>query len=114
MKNGFQLYLCEKYFSTLPLWKIDFNFTFKKHQTHLSKWVHTQTYISIWVQTVFALSHQCYVLSEEATNINFIVFGLTWQGFAPTIYHTRGEHTNHYTTGAAQPKALMGIITVTN
>jgi hypothetical protein len=38
------------------------------------------------------------VLSGEATNTNFIVFGLTRQGIEPTIYRTRGEHANHYTT----------------
>ena len=26
------------------------------------------------------------------------VFGLTRSGLDPTIYHTRGEHANHYTT----------------
>jgi hypothetical protein len=26
------------------------------------------------------------------------VFGLTRRGLEPTIYHTRGEHANHYTT----------------
>ena len=38
------------------------------------------------------------VLSGEATNTNFIVFGFTQPGLEPTIYHTRGEHTYHYTT----------------
>jgi hypothetical protein len=37
------------------------------------------------------------MLSEEATNTNFIVFGLI-RGFEPTIYRIRGEHANHYTT----------------
>ena len=36
--------------------------------------------------------------SEEATNTNFIVFGLTRPGLEPTIYRTRGERTNHYAT----------------
>jgi hypothetical protein len=40
------------------------------------------------------------VLSGEATNTNFIVLGLTRPGFEPTIYRTRGEHANHYTTDA--------------
>jgi hypothetical protein len=40
------------------------------------------------------------LLSGEATNINFIVFGLTRSGLEPTIYHTRGEHANHYATDA--------------
>ena len=38
------------------------------------------------------------MLSGEATNTNFTVFGLTRPGLEPTIYHTRGEHANHYTT----------------
>jgi hypothetical protein len=38
------------------------------------------------------------VLSEEATNTNFIVFGLTQPGLEPTIYRTRAEHANHYAT----------------
>ena len=40
------------------------------------------------------------MLSGEATNTNFIVFGLTRPGLEPTIYRTRGEHTNHYATDA--------------
>jgi hypothetical protein len=43
-------------------------------------------------QPVFALSPLCCVLSREATNTNFIVFGLIQPGLEPTIYHTRGEH----------------------
>ena len=49
-------------------------------------------------QPVFALSTKCGVLSEEATKTNFIVFGLTRPALEPTIYRTRGEHTNHYAT----------------
>jgi hypothetical protein len=33
-------------------------------------------------------------------NTNFIVFGLTQSGLEPTIYRTRGERANHYTTDA--------------
>jgi hypothetical protein len=40
------------------------------------------------------------VLSGEATNTNFIVFGLTLPGLEPTIYRTRGEPANHYATDA--------------
>ena len=36
----------------------------------------------------------------EATNTNFIVFGLIRPGLEPTIYHTRGEHANHYAIDA--------------
>ena len=40
------------------------------------------------------------MLSGQATNINFIGFGLTRPGLEPTIYRTRGEHANHYATDA--------------
>ena len=30
--------------------------------------------------------------------ISYIVFGLTRSGLEPTIYHTRGERANQYTT----------------
>ena len=39
------------------------------------------------------------MLSVEATNDNFIVFGFTWSGFKCTIYRHRGEHSkicNHF------------------
>jgi hypothetical protein len=47
------------------------------------------------------------MLSGEATNTNFIVFGLTQPGLEPTIYHTRGEHANHYTTDAIKKICLI-------
>jgi hypothetical protein len=40
------------------------------------------------------------MLSGQAVNDNFIVFGLTRAGLKPTIYHTQGEHANHYATDA--------------
>jgi hypothetical protein len=40
------------------------------------------------------------VLGGEATNTNFIVFGFTRLGLEHTIYYTRREHANHYTTNA--------------
>ena len=40
------------------------------------------------------------MISGEATNTNFIVFGLTQPGLKSTIYRTRGEHANHYATDA--------------
>ena len=40
------------------------------------------------------------MLSEEATNTNFIVFGLIRPGPEPTIFRTRGEHADHYATDA--------------
>ena len=57
-------------------------------------------FILILSQPVFALSSQCSMLSGEATNTNFIVFGLTRLGLEPMIYCTRGEHANHYNTVA--------------
>jgi hypothetical protein len=35
---------------------------------------------------------------EEATNANFIVFGLIQPSLEPTIYITGGEHDNQNTT----------------
>jgi hypothetical protein len=37
------------------------------------------------------------MLSGEATNIKFRVFGFTQSGLEPTIYRTLGEHANHFT-----------------
>jgi hypothetical protein len=48
------------------------------------------------------------VVSGEATNTNFLVIGFTRSWLKPTIYHTWGEHLNHYTNDAVkQPCALM-------
>ena len=60
--------------------------------------------ILILSQPVFALSPECCVLSGEATNTNFKVFGLTRPGLESTIYRTRGEHANHYATDAVSIK----------
>jgi len=38
------------------------------------------------------------MLSGEAANTNFIVFGLTRPGLQPTTYRTRGEHAKDYAT----------------
>jgi hypothetical protein len=40
------------------------------------------------------------VPSGQATNTNFIVFGLNRSGQQLTIYRNRGEHATHYTTDA--------------
>jgi hypothetical protein len=40
------------------------------------------------------------VLSGETAHINIKVFGLIQPGLELTIYRTRGEHANHYTTDA--------------
>jgi len=47
---------------------------------------------------VFVLSPYYCMPSGEATNTHFIVFGLTKSELEPTIYPTRDEHDNHYTT----------------
>ena len=44
-------------------------------------------------------------LCGKATNTNFLVCSLTRPGLKPTIYHTRGEHTNHYITDAVRKKS---------
>ena len=45
-------------------------------------------------QPVFVLTPLCSMLSEEATNTNFIVLTQPW--IKTTIYGTRGEHVNYY------------------
>ena len=52
-------------------------------------------HILIQSKPVFALSPSYCVLNREATNTNFIVFGLTRYGIKPTIYRTLCEHANH-------------------
>ena len=39
---------------------------------------------------------------QRNNKYQFIVFGLTDLGLRPTIYSTRDEHTNHYTTDAVE------------
>ena len=47
---------------------------------------------------LFFLNAAC--LAERSNKYQFLVFGLTWLGLEPTIYHTWGEHANHYATDA--------------
>jgi hypothetical protein len=66
-------------------------------------------------KSVFALSPECCMLSGEATNPNLLVFGLTRSGLEATIYRTRWEHDNHYTTDAVEMScASSSCITVYN
>jgi hypothetical protein len=37
------------------------------------------------------------MLSGESANTVFLVLGLIWQRFEPTIYRTQWEHANRYT-----------------
>ena len=65
-------------------------------------------------QPVFALSSYCCGLSDEATNTNVIVFGLTKPGLKQTIYRTRGEHGNHYATDAVKKNVRSDDFNLTN
>jgi len=56
------------------------------------------------------LSPSCCVLRGEATNTNFIVFGLTQPGLEPTIYRTRHEHANYNATDAVSPDRYIYIL----
>ena len=49
------------------------------------------------------------MLSGEATNTNFIVFGLTRSRLEPTIYRTRSEHANQYSTDAVWHKYIISM-----
>ena len=60
-------------------------------------------------QPIFALCPYCCVLSGDATNTNFTVFGLT-PGLEPTIYRTGGEHANHYATDAVLDGVLIVLL----
>ena len=72
-------------------------------QQHVDRQVVTLGHIILLPsQPVFALSLYCCVLSGEDTNTNFIDFSSTRPWLGPMIYHTRGEHANHYTTDAGQ------------
>jgi len=46
----------------------------------------------------------CYrsLISREATNTHFKVFGITRWGLEHTIYLTRGEYANYYSTDAVE------------
>ena len=58
--------------------------------------------ILITSQTFFALTPKWCMLIGEAANRNFTVFGLIRRGLEPMIYHTWGDHVNHYTTDVVQ------------
>jgi hypothetical protein len=51
------------------------------------------------------------MLSGEVTNTNFIAFGLTRSELEPTIYRTRGEYANHYTTDVV-PRTRKHFVTM--
>jgi hypothetical protein len=74
--------------------------------------LHSDTLFCFRANQVFALSPQCCVLSGEATNTNFKVFGLSrpGPGLKSTLYRTRGEHANHYTTDAVVKLTLLLVM----
>ena len=49
---------------------------------------------------LFLLNAAC--LPEKQQISICIVVGMTRQGLEPTIYRTRGEHSNHYATDAVR------------
>ena len=51
------------------------------------------------------------MLSGEAT-MPILVSGLTHSGLEPTIYHTHGKHTNHYTTNAVAQLNIIKIFAI--
>jgi hypothetical protein len=93
-------------FIVLPHWNNSPRIDMSPHSTslkHQSVDRHVATLghiVLIPIQPVFALSPYCCVLSGEATNTYFIVSVLTRSGLESTIYHTRCEHANPYTTDA--------------
>ena len=58
----------------------------------------SQHIILISSQSVFKKLHAI----REATNANFIVFGLTRPVLEPMNFRNRGKHTHHYSTNAVQ------------
>jgi hypothetical protein len=48
-------------------------------------------------------------VEKQQNNTNFIVFGLTWLGFEPTIYCTQGYHANHSTTDVVLTKEKLNL-----
>jgi hypothetical protein len=100
---------------TKPISLVGFNSAISLKQQSADRHVAPlRNIILIPSQRVFALAPECCLLSGEATNTNFIVFGLTRSGLEPMIYRTLGEHTNHYTTNAVQNELMVLYLITTN
>ena len=56
----------------------------------------TYTHYPAYEPTSFS-SYSLLLISGEATNTNFIAFGLTRLKLEPTIYHTGARQANHFT-----------------
>jgi hypothetical protein len=54
-------------------------------------WFQTNQYLPLLINAA------CLV---EKQQIPISIFGWTWLGFEPMVYHTRGKHANYYTTDA--------------
>jgi hypothetical protein len=52
-------------------------------------WFQTNQYLPLLINAA------CLV---EKQQIPISIFGWTWLGFEPMVYHTRGKHANYYTT----------------
>jgi hypothetical protein len=51
---------------------------------------------------LFLLNAACLPEKQQISICIYIVFGMTQPGLKPMIYHTRGEHSNHYATDAVR------------
>ena len=66
----------------------------------LAQWHHSLDTL-FWFRANYSLLLILHVAClAEKPNTTCIVFGLTCLEREPTIYHTQGDHANHYTTNA--------------
>jgi hypothetical protein len=64
--------------------------------------LHLDTLFWLWANQLLLLLLNSACFNGEAANTCCIVFGLTDCGLQSTIYHTQGEHTDHFTTNVVQ------------
>ena len=60
--------------------------------------LHWETLFWFWTNQSLVLLRSAGCFAEKQRILNFAVFCLTRPELEPTIYRTRGEHANHYTT----------------
>ena len=60
--------------------------------------LHADTLFWFRANQSFLFLRNAACLAEKKQNTNFTVLGLSQPGLEPMIYHTRGEHANHYAT----------------
>ena len=108
----YQIYcISEKIVCTFKLFLKQFWHFYRSRQEHIKTWVSewllqffsyvmSRTSFNCWDDEVrFVLDqHSSCLISGEATNTNFIVFGLIRSGLEPMIYHTQTSNLNlvHY------------------